>query len=45
MAFEYAYVLNVQYFRGAECDIDRYLAISKAREILAVIKQAAQNWL
>jgi hypothetical protein len=30
---------------GAECDYDPYLVVSKAREILAVSKQAAQNWM
>ena len=30
-------------FRGADCDTDRYLVIPKAREILAVGKQAAQK--
>jgi len=27
MSFEYTYVLDVQSFRGAECDIDRYLVV------------------
>jgi len=39
MAFEYTYVLDVRSFRGAECDIDRYLVVSKAREILAEINK------
>jgi len=43
MAFEYTFVLDVRSFRGAKCDTDRYLVVSKAREILAVSKQAAQN--
>jgi len=36
-------VLDVQSFRGAECDTDHYLVIAKVRERLAVGKQAAQS--
>jgi hypothetical protein len=45
MALEYTYVLDVLSFRGAKCDIDRYLVVSKARKIMAESKQAAQNWM
>jgi hypothetical protein len=37
-------VLDVQSFRGADCDTDHYLAIVKFREILAEDKQAAQRF-
>ena len=36
-------VLDVQSFRGAECDTDHYLVVSKVRERLAVRKQATQK--
>jgi hypothetical protein len=31
-------------FRGADCDTDHYLVVAKARERLAVSKQATQNF-
>jgi hypothetical protein len=34
-------ILNVQSFRGADCDTDPYLLVAKFRERLAVSKQAA----
>jgi len=34
-------VLDVQSFRGADCDTDHYLVIVKVRERLTVGKQAA----
>ena len=37
-------VLDVQRFRGADCDTDHYLVILKIRERLAVGKQAAQRF-
>jgi len=37
-------VLDVQSFRGADCDIHHYLVIAKVRERLAVGKQAAQRF-
>jgi hypothetical protein len=38
-------ILNVQSFRGADCDTDHYLAIAEVRERLAVSKQAAQKFV
>jgi len=37
-------VLDVQSFRGADCDTDQYLVIAKVRERLAVGKEAAQRF-
>jgi hypothetical protein len=37
-------ILDVRFFRGADCDTDRYLVVAKVRERLAVSKQAAQNF-
>jgi hypothetical protein len=37
-------ILDVQSFRGADCDTDHYLVVAKTRERLAVIKQAAQKF-
>ena len=34
-------ILDVQSFRGADCDIDHCLVVAKVRERLAVRKQAA----
>jgi hypothetical protein len=32
-------ILDVRYFRGADCDSDHYLVVAKVRERLAVIKR------
>jgi len=37
-------VLDVQNFRGADCDTDHYLVIAKVRERLAVGKQVTQRF-
>ena len=35
---------NVQSLRGADCDTDHYLVVSKVRERFTVSKQAAQKF-
>ena len=37
-------ILDVQSFRGADCDTDYYLMVAKVRERLTVSKQAAQKF-
>jgi hypothetical protein len=37
-------ILDVQSFRGADCDTDHYQVVAKVRERLAVRKQAAQKF-
>ena len=36
-------IIDVQSFRGADCDTDHYLVVAKVRERLAVRNQAAQK--
>ena len=36
-------ILDVQSFKGADCDTDHYLVVAKVRERLVVNKQAAQK--
>jgi hypothetical protein len=40
---QHSSILDVRYFRGADCDTDRYLVVGKMRERLAVNKRAAQK--
>ena len=37
-------ILDVQSFRGANCDTDHYLVVAKVRERLTVSKLAAQKF-
>ena len=37
-------IFDVQSFRGADCGTDHYLVVAKARERLAVSKQAAETF-
>jgi len=37
-------VLDARSFRGAECDTDHYLVVTKLRERLAISKQAVQKY-
>ena len=37
-------ILNVQTFRGGDCDTDHSLVVPQVRERLAVNKQASQNF-
>jgi hypothetical protein len=37
-------ILDVRSFRGADCDTDDYLVVTKVRERLAVRQQAAQKF-
>jgi hypothetical protein len=37
-------ILDVRSFRGADCDTDHYLVVTKLRERLAVCKQATQKF-
>jgi hypothetical protein len=36
-------ILDVRFFRGADCYTDNYLVVAKVRERLAVSKRAAQK--
>jgi hypothetical protein len=37
-------IFDVRFFRGADCDTDHYLVVTKVRERLAVSKQEAQKF-
>ena len=39
----YSSILDVQSFRGDDCDTDLYLEVAKVRETLAISKQAEQK--
>jgi endonuclease/exonuclease/phosphatase family metal-dependent hydrolase len=36
-------ILEVRFFRGADCDTDHYLLVAKLREKISVSKRARQN--
>ena len=36
-------IIDIRSFRGADCDTDQYLVVTKVRERLTVRKQAAQK--
>jgi hypothetical protein len=40
----YSSILDVQFFRGADCDIDCYLVVEKLRERISVSKRARQKF-
>jgi len=40
----YLSILDVQYFRGADCDTDLYLEVAKVRETSAISKQVEQKF-
>jgi hypothetical protein len=37
-------ILDVRFFREADCDTDHYLAVAKLRERISVSKRARQNF-
>jgi hypothetical protein len=37
-------ILDVRYFRGADCDTDHCLVVAKLRERISVSKRARQNF-
>jgi len=37
-------ILDIQSFRGADCDTDNYLVVAEVKDRLAVSKQAAQKF-
>jgi hypothetical protein len=41
---QHSNILEVCYFRGADCDTDHNLVVTKLREIIPVSKQARQNF-
>jgi hypothetical protein len=41
---QHSNILDVQSFRGADCDNDHYLVVAKLRERISVSKQARQNF-